>query len=151
MRVARISWSPTGLSRDTLCKAKGITLIESTQVRRFSRWSGGGGWSLSSETKSLRIKPKDHQAGVHSDQIVLVIASRRLVRVSRNRTQGLHSLKLKPRRTSWLESDSDHMFLIVVRWEALPVASGQRHSKRAENDSRNPGDKTKNRQKQSLK
>ncbi len=31
-------------SRDILPQAKGIILIESTQIRSFSRWSGGGGW-----------------------------------------------------------------------------------------------------------
>jgi hypothetical protein len=32
-------------SRDILQQAKGITLIKSTQIRWFSRWSGRGGWS----------------------------------------------------------------------------------------------------------
>ncbi len=43
-RVVRILWVPTKRSRDILHQAKGITLIESTQIRWFSRWAGGGGW-----------------------------------------------------------------------------------------------------------
>jgi hypothetical protein len=36
---------PTGHSRDTSQQAKGTVGIESTQIRWFSQWSGGGGWS----------------------------------------------------------------------------------------------------------
>ncbi len=43
--VARNLRDLTKRSRDILHKAKGITGIESTQIRWFSRWSGGGGWS----------------------------------------------------------------------------------------------------------
>jgi hypothetical protein len=34
---------------------------------------GGGGWSFWSEAKSLKAKPREHQARVHSDQMVLVM------------------------------------------------------------------------------
>ncbi len=37
MRVAGISWEPAGRSRDILHQPRGITLIESTQIRRFSK------------------------------------------------------------------------------------------------------------------
>ncbi len=54
---------PTKRSRDILLQAKGITLIESTQIRCFSRWSGGGGWSsrakLSGGQESLDYGPRD--------------------------------------------------------------------------------------------
>ncbi len=42
---------PTKRSKDILQQAKGITLIESTQIRWFSRWSGGGGWSSRAEAQ----------------------------------------------------------------------------------------------------
>ncbi len=74
VKVVVLSWGTIGCSRDILCKAKGITLIESTQIRRFSRWSGWGGWSLWSDTKSLKTSSRDHQAWVNSDQIVLLMA-----------------------------------------------------------------------------
>jgi hypothetical protein len=45
MKVVRNLRVPTKRSRDILQQAKGITLIESTQIGWFSRWSGGGGWS----------------------------------------------------------------------------------------------------------
>ncbi len=45
MRVAGNLQVPSKRSRDILHQAKGITGIESTQIRWFSRWSGGGGWS----------------------------------------------------------------------------------------------------------
>ncbi len=45
MRVVGNLQVPTGHSKDILLQAKGITGIESTQIRWFSRWSGGGGWS----------------------------------------------------------------------------------------------------------
>ncbi len=61
-------------SRDILHRAEGITLIESTQIRWFSRWSGEGGWSLVLEAKSLKTNSKAYQTWVHSDQMVLVIA-----------------------------------------------------------------------------
>ncbi len=45
MRVVGNLWVPTGHSRDILLQAKGITGIKSTQIRWFSQWSSGGGWS----------------------------------------------------------------------------------------------------------
>jgi hypothetical protein len=45
MRVVGNLLVPTGHSRDILHQAKGITRIESTQIRWFSRLSGGGSWS----------------------------------------------------------------------------------------------------------
>ncbi len=44
-RVARRLHIPTMRPRDILLQAKGIILVESTQIRWFSRWSCGGGWS----------------------------------------------------------------------------------------------------------
>ncbi len=61
-RVVRNLRVPTKRSRYILQQAKGITLIESTQIRWFSRWSGGGGWSgraklcESESAKSLKTK-----------------------------------------------------------------------------------------------
>ncbi len=48
MRVVRNLQDLTKSSRDIVQQAKGITLIRSTQISWFSRWSGGahgGGWS----------------------------------------------------------------------------------------------------------
>ncbi len=51
----------TGHSRDILLQAKGITGIESTQIRWFLRWSGGGAGPVehsSAEAKSLKLEAK---------------------------------------------------------------------------------------------
>jgi hypothetical protein len=47
-----VSWEQLGYYRFVLCtqgtfcsRPRGITLIEPTQIRWFSRWSCGGGWS----------------------------------------------------------------------------------------------------------
>jgi hypothetical protein len=45
MRVVMNLGVPTERSRDILQQAKGISFIESAQIRWFSRLSGGGGWS----------------------------------------------------------------------------------------------------------
>jgi hypothetical protein len=45
MRVAGRLWVPTMQLKDILKQAKGGSLVESTQIRWFSRWSGGVGWS----------------------------------------------------------------------------------------------------------
>ncbi len=71
MRVARISWEPTESSRDTLGKAKGVTLIPLRS--EGSQGDQVGGWSLWSEVKSLKTISRDNQARVHSDQMVLVM------------------------------------------------------------------------------
>ncbi len=44
-RVVGILRDPTKRSRDILHQAKGITGIESIQIRWFARWSSEGGWS----------------------------------------------------------------------------------------------------------
>jgi hypothetical protein len=55
-------------------QAMGIILIESTQIRWFSRWSGGGGWSGRSEAQrrprvsKLRAKGLSHY---HSNETVV--------------------------------------------------------------------------------
>ncbi len=59
MRIVGNLRFPTGHSRDILLQAKGITGIESTQIRWFSRWSGGGAGPVehsSAEAKSLKTK-----------------------------------------------------------------------------------------------
>jgi hypothetical protein len=50
---------------------------------------------LLSKAKSLKTSPRDHQAQVHLDQMILVIAGGRLVLISRAQSQGLHSLQLR--------------------------------------------------------
>jgi hypothetical protein len=64
------------------------------------------------KAKSLKTNSKEnYEARVDSDQMVLWIATKRLVRVSRGQTQGLHSLKLKPRGTPRIESSQIRCFL----------------------------------------
>jgi hypothetical protein len=138
MRVAGLVGDLVG-ARDKLLKAKGITLIESTQIRRFSRWSGGGGWSLLSEAKSLKTSSRDHQARVQSTQIRWCSwwPGGRLVRISEGQTQGLHPLKLKPRGTTRLESNQIRWFLWQTGGRLDWLPSGQRCSrKESEKDSR---------------
>jgi hypothetical protein len=50
MKVVRV---PSACSKDILQQAKGIILIESTQIRCFMRWSGGGGWSSRTEAQRM--------------------------------------------------------------------------------------------------
>jgi hypothetical protein len=54
------SWEYLGIllgSQETYCaKPRGITLIESTWIKRFLM----GGWSLLSEFKSLKTSSRDH-------------------------------------------------------------------------------------------
>ncbi len=63
MRVAGNLRVPTGCSRDILHQAKGIIGIESTQIRWFSQWPGGGGCSgrakLSGGQESQNEGPRD--------------------------------------------------------------------------------------------
>ncbi len=74
-RIARIDWGILQGAQGAYCtKLRKIFLIKSLQIRRFSRWSVGGGWSLLLEAKSLKTSSRDHQAQVHSDHMVLVIA-----------------------------------------------------------------------------
>ncbi len=58
-RVVGILQVPTGHLKDILLQAKRITGIESTQIRWFSRWSGGEAGPVehsSAEAKSLKTK-----------------------------------------------------------------------------------------------
>ncbi len=59
MRVVGNLRVPTKRSRDILQQAKGVTLIEFTQIRWFSRWSVGEAGPVeqsSAEAKSLKTK-----------------------------------------------------------------------------------------------
>jgi hypothetical protein len=59
MRVVKNLRVSTWRSRDISLQAKGIIGIESTQIRWFSQWSVGGGWSgraVLSGAKSLKTK-----------------------------------------------------------------------------------------------
>ncbi len=65
---------------ETFCfRPRGIILIESTQIRWFSRWSGGGGWSGRAEAQrrprvsKLRAKGL---SGCHSSEITAEAARR---------------------------------------------------------------------------
>ncbi len=68
---------PTKRSKDILQQAKGITLIKSTQIRWFSRWSGGGGWSCRAEVHQRPRVSKLRAKGLsdyHSSEILLKAA-----------------------------------------------------------------------------
>ncbi len=85
-------------------RPRGITLIEFTQIKRFSRWSGGGGWSLLLQAKSLKTNLSDHQARDRSDQMVLVTASREAGLCERrpnSRLQSQMMLKWELENNSW--------------------------------------------------
>jgi hypothetical protein len=76
-RVVRNLWVPTEGSRDILQQAKGIILIESTQIRWFSRWSGGVGWSGRFEAQWRPRISKLRAKGLsdyHSNEIVVEAA-----------------------------------------------------------------------------
>ncbi len=65
MNTARKLWGLLSTKGTYYTGQEGITLIESTKIRWFSRWSGGGGMSLLSEAKSLKLPNEGHQAQVH--------------------------------------------------------------------------------------
>jgi hypothetical protein len=74
MRVAGNRREPTCRSNDILHNANGDHLdrvYSGQKVIEVTRW---GGWSFWSEATSLKTKPRDHQAQVHSDQMGLVMA-----------------------------------------------------------------------------
>ncbi len=125
--VARISWGYLLVAQGTYCaKLRGVTLIESTQIWWFSRWSGEGGWSLLLEAKSLKTGARDHQAQVHSEQMVHVMARQEGVCISGGQTQRLHSFKWNSKGFK------------TLKWEL-------------ENNSRQPKNLTENRLSGSLK
>jgi hypothetical protein len=67
-------WVPTKHSRDILQEAKGIIFIKSTQIRWFSRWSGGGGWSGRAEAQRRPRVSKLRAKGLadyHSSETVV--------------------------------------------------------------------------------
>jgi hypothetical protein len=69
-RMAGISWEVLINIQGTYCaktREIRITLIKSTRIRRFSRWSGGGGYFLLSDARSLKTSSRDYQAQVYSD------------------------------------------------------------------------------------
>jgi hypothetical protein len=79
MRVAEILWVPTMHSRDIMQQAKGLILIESNQIRRFSKWQVGVGWSGRAvaqqrpRVSKLGLKePSDY----HSNEIAVEAARR---------------------------------------------------------------------------
>jgi len=93
MRVAGINWGILlGIQGLYGTKPRGITLIESTQIRR---WSGGGGCSLLSEAKSLKTSSQDRQARIHSHQMVRMMARQEAGMHKWRWTQGLHFRELR--------------------------------------------------------
>ncbi len=138
-------------AQGTYCRPGGIILIESTKIRWFSRWSGGGGWSLLSEAKSLKTTQKsssgssslrldgsrDGQAGGLTGYLAAA--------------QGLYILQLSQEELSGsrpLRSDGSHDSQ-TWGWTICLVA--KRCSSELENNSRQPRGITIKRQSDSLK
>jgi hypothetical protein len=96
-------------------KPRGITFIEFTRIRRFSRRSDREGWSLLSEAKSLKTSSRDHQAGNHSDQMVPMMARQETGPWEQRWTHGLHSLMLSPRRNSGCSNEIWKKKLLAAR------------------------------------
>jgi hypothetical protein len=75
MRAAGILWVPT---QGTFCiRPRVITLIKSTQIRWFSRWSGRGGWSSRVVAQQRPRVSKLGQKGLsdyHSNEIAATAA-----------------------------------------------------------------------------
>ncbi len=99
---------PTGHSKDILLQAKGITGIEPTQIRWFSRWSGGGGWSGRAQLSGGQESQTKGQGAVRlPPQWATTEAARRGARgpnkelLSRQFTKRNQSLK-QPWLESWL-------------------------------------------------
>ncbi len=102
MRVVGNLWVPTGRSRDFLLQAKGITGIESTQVRRFTRWSGRGGWSGSAELSGGRETQTKGQGTV---RWATTEAARR---GGQRANKELLSRQFTRRNRAWSSSDWKH-------------------------------------------
>jgi hypothetical protein len=103
---------PTGRSKDILHKAKGdhIGQVHSDhKVLKVIRKKGADLFD-----RRLRVSKLCQEViRLESTQIRLFLwwPDRRLMRMSRGRTQELHSLKLKPRETTRLESTQIRQFL----------------------------------------
>ncbi len=91
---------PTTRSKEILQQAKGITLIEPTQIRWFSRWSGGGGWSGRAEAPWRPRISKLRTKGLfdyHSSKTVAKAARRRASGPNKSGTLTTYILN----RESW--------------------------------------------------
>ncbi len=110
-----VSWQQPGYFGFLLCAQgkfcimpRGITLIESTQIRWFSRWSDEGGWS---GRDVAQHRPRDSKLGLkgpsdcHSNEILVKAASRGASGPSKGQlSQGIYSRgeldnNSKPKRT----------------------------------------------------
>ncbi len=83
-----VSWEQQGYYGFLLCtqghfssaKGWGITLIESTQIRLFSRWSGEGGWSdraIAQQRSRISKLGLKGSSEYHSNEIAVEAARRR--------------------------------------------------------------------------
>jgi hypothetical protein len=96
MRVVGNLQVPTKRPTDILQQAKGITLIESTEIRWFSRWSGGGSWSGRAEAQrrprlsKLRAK---RLSDYHSSEAVVEAARRGASGLNKRATLTTYLLK----------------------------------------------------------
>ncbi len=120
LRVAEITGGILLSIQGAYCtKPKGITLIESTQIRMFSKWSGGRGWSLLSEAKSLKTSSRDHQAQVDSIRWFSWWPGVRLVHVNEDQTRRLYSLmmlKWELENNSWQPETEPRTGKLLVAW-----------------------------------
>jgi hypothetical protein len=115
-------------SSDILHRPRGIILIESTKIIWFSRRSGGGGWSLLSEAKSLKTT-QVRRSGSSTLRFDGSCDGQAWGWTGYpEAAQGLYSLKLKQRVTNRLKSTQIRWFswLSDGRLDQLP--GGQRHS-----------------------
>jgi hypothetical protein len=74
MNIAGKKRGLIGRSRDTLHKAEGITLIESTKIRWFEMIRRGKASSCYRRPRFSKLLKEGHPARVHTDQMVLMMA-----------------------------------------------------------------------------
>ncbi len=154
MITRTVSWEYPGYYGFLLCaqgtfcfKPMGIILVKSTQIRWFSRWSGGGGWSGRAEAQRRPRVSKLRAKGLstyHSSETVVEAARREatgpsyIAILTREPTQG------KPPGSSPLSSDGSRGGqagggsgrAVAQRWQKTL-------KERAGNSPRQPGDLTK--------
>ncbi len=98
MRVAGISWGTYWALKWHIAQSQG-GLAWSIPLRSEGSWGERGGWSLWLEAMILKASSRDHQAWVHSDQMVLMLAKQEAGPWKQSWTQRLHSRKVKPKAT----------------------------------------------------
>jgi hypothetical protein len=106
---------------DILLQAKGITGIESTQIRWFSQWSGGGGWSSRAK---LRVSQESQTKGQGTVRLPPQWATKAASRGAKRPNKEFLSHQFTERNRAQSSSDWKH-----CRAKSSPPKKAQRLKK----------------------